>query len=369
MTELEFEKSCRGTLAPVPNEYAWGNTNIATSAYTLSNSGASNEVIATNYDLTYGNIAYGTTTPFEGIKGPVRVGIFAGTSGNTDRIKAGATYYGIMEMSGNSMERSVTVGNAAGRSFTGLHGDGILNKNGEATVDYWPGINGNSIATVANSTYAGVTGVTNAAGAGSRGGCWLYPTLSYLQVSDRYDAAYNYAVRNLYHCGRGVRTASVFAPVIGQTYGGGIIFYIDGTGQHGLIAATTDQTGSIEWITGGSTQTTANGNTSTAFGTGHANTNYMIAQTGYTGGAAKVCDDYSVTVDLVTYSDWFLPSQNELIEMYLQKAIIGNLASSGYWSSSEYNATTAWRKDIGSGGEYYATKSATSAWVRAIRSF
>jgi hypothetical protein len=191
----------------------------------------------------------------------------------------------------------------------------------------------------------------------------------FLQVSDRVVASGVGNSNSSNTGGRGIRGAPAPIYIIGQSYGGGIIFYIDGTGQHGLISATTDQSASIEWITGGSTQTTANGNTLTAIGTGQANTNFMIAQTGYTGGAAQVCDDYTVTVDGVTYSDWFLPSQNELIQMYVQKTVIGNMASSGYWCSSEYNATLAWRKDFGSGDNYAAGKGDNSAWVRAIRAF
>ena len=110
-TEIEFEKTCRGgNLSPVANEYAWGTTGIAGSVYTISNSGASNEVIATNYSVTVGNALYSTTGTT--INGPARVGIFAGTSGNTGRVTAGATYYGIMEMSDNVCEHPVTVGNA-----------------------------------------------------------------------------------------------------------------------------------------------------------------------------------------------------------------------------------------------------------------
>ncbi|MBK8338912.1 MAG: hypothetical protein IPK99_02370 [Flavobacteriales bacterium] len=55
MTELDFEKACRGTIPAVPNGYPWGNTSIATSAYILINAGASNEGIATNYSTTSGN--------------------------------------------------------------------------------------------------------------------------------------------------------------------------------------------------------------------------------------------------------------------------------------------------------------------------
>jgi hypothetical protein len=372
MTELEFEKSCRGTLASVTHEYAWGTTGIASSYYTLTNSGATDEVIATNYSTTVGNAAYYSTIQFAGsINGPVRGGVFAGTTGNTGRVTAGATYYGIMEMSGNAQERAITVGNVAGRSFTGLHGDGTLNKSGDATVNYWPGINGNSSATTVNSTYTDVTGVTKAAGSCFRGGVWTTSTTSDLEVSNRVWAAKNDTTRNNVYCGRGVRIAPVFTPVIGQTYGGGIIFYVDGTGQHGLIAAVSDQSSGILWITGGLTQTTVNGNTSTAIGTGQANTNFMMAQTGYTGGAAKVCDDYTNTeTGTGVYSDWYLPSKDELNLLYLQNAAVGGFVTDNdYWSSSEDDQWNAWVQFLtGTLRQAGNNKSATNP-VRAVRSF
>ncbi len=185
MTELEFEKSCRGTLPAVANEYAWGTTGIAGSAYTLSNSGANNEVIATNYSTTVGNAAYLPTIPAASINGPLRVGIFAGTSGNTGRITAGAAYYGIMEMSGNLWERSVTVGNAAGRLFTSTNGNGLLNATGNADVTTWPG--------------------TSITGSGFRGGVWNNNN-TYLPVSCRYQASGAYDTRLSYCGGRGVRS-------------------------------------------------------------------------------------------------------------------------------------------------------------------
>jgi formylglycine-generating enzyme required for sulfatase activity len=187
ITELEYEKSCRGPLPAVPNEYAWGTSEIANSQYTLGNSGANNEYIAANYSTTAGNATYGSTTPLGGsINGPVRVGIFAGNSSNSGRVTSGATYYGIMEMTGNLLEHFVTVGNPAGRLFTGMHGNGALNTTGNADVLNWPGI--------------------SSLGAGFRGGYWYIPAL-YLMVSERSGAAGTDA--NRYHSdgGRGGRTA------------------------------------------------------------------------------------------------------------------------------------------------------------------
>jgi formylglycine-generating enzyme required for sulfatase activity len=189
MTELEFGKSCRGTLPSVPDEYVWGTTSIASSPYTLSDSGMMNENIATNYSTTLGNAAYGSTIPLSGsINGPVRVGIFAANSLNTGRVSSGATYYGIMEMSGNLMERPVSVGNTAGRQFTGLHGNGLLTAAGNADVFNWPDNNG--------------------LGACFRGGDRYFASVN-LRVSYRlYGATVNY-YRDLLG-GRGIRTAPVF---------------------------------------------------------------------------------------------------------------------------------------------------------------
>lgn len=187
MSEFEFEKACRGTLNPVTNEYAWGTSNIASNIYTLNYAGGSNEEIASNFNTTSGNAAHSLTTPRFGlINGPLRTGVFAGSSGNFNRATAGATYYGVMEMSGNLWERPVTVGNATGRAFDGAHGDGSLSTAGASNVSTWPGL--------------------DAYGSNFRGGHWGEAAV-YLRVSDRYYAAYTDAGRFFYTGGRGVRIA------------------------------------------------------------------------------------------------------------------------------------------------------------------
>ena len=187
MTELEYEKACRGTKSPVPNEYAWGTTNIAGNAYTISNAEAANEDIATNYSTSAGNANYNTTN--DNIGGPLRCGIFAGNAGNTGRETSGATYYGIMEMTGNLSERTVTVGDNSGRAFTGTNGDGMLATNGDANTVNWPG--------------------ASAIGVGSRGGAALlsiFP-LERLHSSSRILAASPSTARSNSSGGRGCRTA------------------------------------------------------------------------------------------------------------------------------------------------------------------
>ena len=140
---------------------------------------------------------------------------------------------------------------------------------------------------------------------------------------------------------------------VGQTFQGGKIAYILRSGDpgylagqtHGLIAALADQSIGAEWITGGSTQTTWNGNTSTALGKGQANTNFMKAQAGYTGGAAKVCDDYTNTeTGTGVFSDWYLPSQNEIAVLCASYSHIGGFTAEKYWCSSEYTDGSNARK-------------------------
>jgi formylglycine-generating enzyme required for sulfatase activity len=156
MTELEFEKACRGNQQAVSGEYAWGTNTSAGSDYTLSGVYTVSERISNNYSITSGNLLNAIT---EGsINGPIRVGIFADNSLNRGRITSGATYYGIMEMSGNGAELVVSMATATGLSYTGIHGDGLLSADGFANTTDWPGLTGGKVSA--------------STGAGSRGGGW-----------------------------------------------------------------------------------------------------------------------------------------------------------------------------------------------------
>lgn len=146
---------------------------------------------------------------------------------------------------------------------------------------------------------------------------------------------------------------------LGQNYGGGIIFYIDTTGQHGLIAATQDQ-GRVYW----GCVNVLLGNTSTAFGTGQANTTEISNNCG-AGTAARICKD----LVLDGYDNWFLPSLAELTLLFSNNYGIGgwDLAYI-YWSSSEVNPGYAKGWNL---AQSYAVDSGKnySGNVRAIRAF
>jgi hypothetical protein len=146
---------------------------------------------------------------------------------------------------------------------------------------------------------------------------------------------------------------------LGNNYHGGIIFYIDGTLSHGLIAATNDQGTSLQWTYPAISVTTYN-----FIGSGQVNTNAILAACSDPGTAARACDDFSNN----GFNDWYLPSKDELNLMYQQKSFLSGLAGSFYWSSSEYNATDAWTQDFSTGAQNNTGKVATGH-VRAIRTF
>lgn len=147
------------------------------------------------------------------------------------------------------------------------------------------------------------------------------------------------------------------------------MFYVYDTGQHGLIAATADQSTFASWYSGGYRVTRAIGDGVNA---GKLNTALCItSQIGDNPGvdfAAKVCADYSVLENGVLYGDWYLPSKNEIAILYLQKSVVGGFESEFYWSSTEYNWELAWEQYFGADVVVYVSKN-FAGHVRAIRSF
>ena len=167
---------------------------------------------------------------------------------------------------------------------------------------------------------------------------------------------------------------------VGDFYQGGVVFYILQSGDtgyiagetHGLIAAVQDQSSGIRWDNGSYVTTGATG---TAIGTGSANTTAIISAQGATetSYAAGLAGAYTGG----GYTDWFLPSKDELNKMYLNKATINTTAAANsgsdfttdvYWSSTEYVLYGAWGQGFVDGGQGNVYKNYPIR-VRAVRAF
>ena len=182
------------------------------------------------------------------------------------------------------------------------------------------------------------------------------------------DGTYYWRVRAVDGDGQaGVWSAATSVRVVGYAVGargpaGGIVFYDKGRYSDGwryLEAARSDHATSVEW--GGGYK--GIGGTSTAIGSGKANTQRIVNKLG-SGSAARICYD----LVLGGYDDWFLPSRDELNELYKQRKLVGSFASYFYWSSSEYVSASAWGQFFGSG--YQDDKLKRGAFpVRAVRAF
>ncbi|HEY0057272.1 MAG TPA: hypothetical protein VGB63_18125 [Pedobacter sp.] len=156
---------------------------------------------------------------------------------------------------------------------------------------------------------------------------------------------------------------------LGQSYQGGIIIYIFQSGDpgyvsgqvHGLIASTED-VGYTGWGCSGVT-TSATG---TALGTGSTNTASILAACVTAGVPAKLCFDHRGG----GYSDWYLPSKDELNKMYLNRSYLSNISQYIYWSSSETSSTSAWRQNQTNGnGSQQSFGKTSNSHIRAMRTF
>jgi len=167
---------------------------------------------------------------------------------------------------------------------------------------------------------------------------------------------------------------NVSSLAIGDMHQGGIIFWVDNTGQHGLVCDLQDL-GKAEW---GCSGTSISGANVKSIGTGQQNTNAILSLCPQSGIAAEMCNNSTAQ----GYSDWFLPSLDELYQMQLSiEAINATLVSNGrddlrsrYWSSSQHNDPKyqndyAWTQKLSRGGSQGFPNKNKSTRVRAVRAF
>jgi hypothetical protein len=154
--------------------------------------------------------------------------------------------------------------------------------------------------------------------------------------------------------------------------GVGIVFYVSDDGLHGLEVAPVDQNGGnkIQWS---DVLDKEIGTTGTGIGTGSANTDAIIAQSGHNTSAAQEARDYRAAEE----GDWFLPSKDELNAIWDNLVDdgtggnngVGGFADDHYWSSSESSSDKAVNQDFTNGLQYSSSGKNFYARVRAVRAF
>lgn len=149
---------------------------------------------------------------------------------------------------------------------------------------------------------------------------------------------------------------------VGDYHEGGVIFYLDQTGRHGLVASIEDLSIDAPWWNGEFLQTHAWSESD-----GWENTFLIVKTQGDTSSySAKLCDDY----DIEGLEFWYLPSKNELNLLFENKDLFENIPMGLYWSSTEYETGSVWVQDFFT-GEQHLNNSSDSAGIRtrAIRRF
>ncbi len=158
---------------------------------------------------------------------------------------------------------------------------------------------------------------------------------------------------------------------IGDLHQGGIIFYLDNTGEHGLVCAISDQSYGTEW---GCLPTLVTDADELSIGAGAQNTLDIISVCTSSDIAAAICND----LILNEYDDWFLPSKDELDKIHESLDIINSsskdnggemIQTTNYWTSSRFGGDTAWVQNMDSGGRQYTNLVDKSNHVRAVRIF
>ncbi|MCF6223681.1 MAG: DUF1566 domain-containing protein [Flavobacteriaceae bacterium] len=183
---------------------------------------------------------------------------------------------------------------------------------------------------------------------------------------------------------------------IGDFALGGVVFWVDETGQHGLVCSLEDIDNGAVWMNHDDINSfNVNFTSGNGIGAGKLNTAMILSsidvqKLSNTTFAALLCATYSKsdininnlyddgggTIN-ISYGDWYLPSVYELSMIYPNKDLISSvcqanggegLSDKSYWSSNQYSQTAAWVY-VMSGNSPSPDAKNYNYLVRAVRSF
>jgi hypothetical protein len=153
---------------------------------------------------------------------------------------------------------------------------------------------------------------------------------------------------------------------IGEAYEGGMIIWLDGLGQHGLVAALADEVTTNSMYGGWNNLIMAHAD---GIEGGFINTLLISSLLGLSQTiSAVLCSQKAVTSGSNTIAGWYLPSKYELDLLYDNRTLIGGFTSNLYWSSTEASAANAWMQDFSTGAQSSSMK-ILSGYVRCVRKF
>jgi TonB-dependent SusC/RagA subfamily outer membrane receptor len=333
------------------------------------NSATLNGIVNANALPTSVTFEYGTTpghgtTTTAAAQSPVTGNISACVSADITGLKAGITYY-FRVVAANS--RGKTTGIAIPFKYSGevpIAETNEATNSSPLTAQLNGIVNARSLSTVVNFEYGSTTSFGTTIAAAQSPVTGLTSARVSANITDlKAGTTYHYRIVAANNegitYGEDVTFRSEY--VIGEYLNGGYIFYVDETGEHGLVCAPSDQSLNALW--GNSAPAGAAGR---AVGTGYQNTSDIVHGCPEEGIAARLCYD----LEMNGYSDWFLPSIDELLLMYtnLHSKGLGSFKDHFYWSSTQDNYG-AWVVSFNYGSKSNHDRDKNTIRTRAVRAF
>ena len=295
-----------------------GNTAIGSSALQANTTGVSNT--ASGYNALYSNtVGYNNTASGKGALSSNTEGFRNTAIGST------ALSFNTTGTGNTAIGEYALYSNTVGYNNTAI---GHQANVASGSLSNTTAIGAFAIVSASNTIQLGNTEVTDVRTSGTlTAGTVTYPN------------THGSANQVLSTTGSGTLTWTGGTHTIGESYGGGIVFYVTSDGLHGLIAETQDQSISCSWYDAQDIISTSSNHST----------------------AGKL------------FTDWRLPTKNELNLLYSQKLVVGSFSTNGYWSSSEDGRTSqgyeiGWLQVFNNGTQVFSYKDLTY-FVRAIRPF